>query len=275
MQASASVGRKSVACPRGARAHDTLPATCTAGVTVVHPDPRFDGFGHVHGSVAHRLPCAAARLCPDLRATPFADLVVSGVLGEGRRCIVFAAVHRDRQVVLKLYHSLAVAKHAQRTGGSLARYEYERNVALRGVPHLAPHVAEPITFFAFARCEVFVQEHVWGQPIDAFLRTSPATLCAFVLGEVRLILERAHEADLFDLDLHSKNILVRRSAFGVAQPVLFDFNKVPYHLQPPNPLATLLLKLGMLTPASRDDRHLRRLRRLADPLHVIPERRIP
>lgn len=216
-----------------------------------------------------RLSSSASRLFAqppwsDLRTTPFTDIQVSGVVGAGRRCIAFAAAYGGRQVVLKVYRPQAVAKHARRLGCSLARYEYERNVALRGVAKLAPHIPDPIACFSSSRCELFIQERVLGQPLDAFLRTCSATARAFVLGEIRLIVERAHEAGIFDLDLHPRNVLVRRSARGTVQPVLFDFNKTPYHVQPPNPLATLLLKLGCITPASRDLRYLRRLSQLEE-----------
>lgn len=233
-------------------------------MSAVDSVPHFDRLGDVAGDVSHGLPCQALMLWPDLRTTPLGEVVVSRVLGEGRRCAVFAGIHRGSQVVLKIYHSRAIEKHARRMGGSLAGYEYARNVALRGVSHLAVNVAAPIGFVSSPRCELFVQEYVSGEPIDVFLRTCSATKRAFVLGELRLILECAHEVGLFDLDLHARNVLVRRSALGIGQPVLFDFNKTPYHIRPPNPLVALLLKFRVLTPASRDHRCLRRLHRLKD-----------
>jgi hypothetical protein len=233
-------------------------------MSVVDSVPHFDRLGNAVGDVTPGLPCQALMLWPDLRTTPMGEVVVSRVLGEGRRCAVFVGIHRGRQVVLKIYHARAVAKHARRMGGSLAGYEYARNVALRSVSHLAAHVAAPIGFVSSPCCELFVQEYVSGESIDIFLRTCSATKRAFVLGELRLIVEYAHESGVFDLDLRACNVLVRRSALEIAQPVLFDFNKTPYHVRPPNPLVALLLKLRVLTPGSRDHRCLRRLHRLED-----------
>jgi hypothetical protein len=235
-------------------------------MTAAYALKRMDRPAPAAGPIAQQLRCDVLPPLPVLRATPFSDIAVSGTLGEGRRCAVFAAVCRGRQVVLKVYHSQAVAKHARRLGGSLARYEYEQNVALRGVAQLATHIADPIACFSSPCCELFVQERVFGEALEAYLRTCSATDRAYVLGECRSIVERAHSAGVFDLDLHPRNILVRQSAQGGAQPVLFDFNKTPYHVRPPNPFVAMLLKLGLLTPAFRDYRLLRRLHRLCDAL---------
>lgn len=229
-------------------------------MSAVHAADRINQLSNSAGRLRAQPPSC------DLRTTPFTDIHVSGVVGAGRRCIAFAAAYGSRQVVLKIYHQQAVAKHVRREGYSLARYEYERNVALRDVAELTPHIADPIACFSSPCCELFIQERVLGEPLDVFLRTCSATARAFALGELRLIVERAHEAGIFDLDLHPRNVLVRRGARGLVQPVLFDFNKMPYHVQPPNPLAALLLKLRCITPASRDLRYLRHLSRLEDAL---------
>lgn len=113
---------------------------------------------------------AAARLCLDLRGTPFADVAVSGIVGEGRRCVAFAARSCGRDLVLKAYHPRAAARHARRCGISIARYEFERNAAFHRVPRLAAHVAAPIGFLSSPGAELFLQERVFGVSLKSFLR---------------------------------------------------------------------------------------------------------
>ena len=199
---------------------------------------------------------------PTLAGTRFADVALDEVVGVGRRCIAFSARRHDQALVLKSYHQWAVARHADRAGGSLARYECERNEALRRVAGLAKYVAAPVGYWSSPREEFFVQQRVCGETLGSFLRGCSARNRERLLSELRTILDCAHGVGLYDLDLHSGNVLVQRRADGSGRPILFDFNKVPYHQQPPNRLYGWLVTLGLIGPRSRDQRLWRRLARL-------------
>jgi len=188
----------------------------------------------------------------------FSDVVISDFIGRGRRCVAFAARIGDRDLVAKVYHRRAIARHQYQYGGSLAKYEYERNKVFHGVPEFTACSVAPIGFLSSQRVEVFLQERVFGEKLRSFLRACSDESCDKLLAELRSVLERANRAGLFDLDLHPSNIIVRQSGDGTARPVLFDFNKVPYHVRPPNPLFECLVNLGMAGSRSRDHRHLKR-----------------
>ena len=199
---------------------------------------------------------------PALASTQFADVELGEVVGVGRRCVAFSARRHDQALVLKSYHPQAVDRHADRAGGSIARYECERNAALHRIPGLTTYIAAPIGYWSSPREEFFVQQRVCGETLASFLRGCSARYRERLLSELRNILERAHDAGLYDLDLHPGNLLVQRRADGSGRPILFDFNKVPYHQQPPNRLYGWLVALGLIGPCSRDERLWRRLARL-------------
>jgi len=78
-----------------------------------------------------------------------------------------------------------------------------------------------------------------------------------LLDHVRRIVDLAHEAALYDVDLHARNIMVV-SEDGEPIPKLFDFNYIPFHVLPRNPFVAFLLKTGLLDRRSRDLRKLRK-----------------
>jgi hypothetical protein len=199
---------------------------------------------------------------PALAGTRFADVELGEIVGLGRRCVAFAARRHDQALVLKSYHPQAVARHADRTGGSIARYECERNEALHRIAGLAPYVAAPVGYWSSPREEFFLQQRVCGEMLAAFLRGCSARSRERLLSELRSILDRAHGVGLYDLDLHPGNVRVQRRADGSGCPILFDFNKVPYHEQPPNRLCGWLVAMGLIGPRARDRRLWRRLARL-------------
>lgn len=199
----------------------------------------------------------------DLSGTPFDNLTLFDTIGEGSRCVAFAA-DRDRRenLVLKVYRPAAIAKHALLYDASIARYEYGRNVALYRVTELRPFIAAPIAFYSMPPVELFLQERVAGESVTSYLRTSSARSCLAILADLRRILRRAHSVGVFNLDLQPCNIIVKLSSDGIARPMLFDFNKMPYHVRPPNAAVSLLLRAGVFGPQSRDYRYWKRLCRL-------------
>lgn len=210
----------------------------------------------------------------DLSATAFAQVAVSNLVGVGCRCRAFAARGYDQDLILKAYHARSVAKHAQYSGGSLARYEHERNSALRSIPALAGFIAAPLGFVSEPRLELFLQERVFGEPLPAFMRTCSSAAHERLLDDLRMVIEHAHRAGIFDLDLQPSNIIVQRNVDGSARPVLFDFNKIPYHVRPPNPVAGWLMRLGLIDRHSRDYRYWRRLGGLGAKAAPDPRRKI-
>ncbi|MGH8131543.1 MAG: hypothetical protein ACRES3_11880 [Steroidobacteraceae bacterium] len=191
----------------------------------------------------------------------FADVVISDVIGRGRRCVAFSARKGNRDLVVKLYHPRAIARHARQCGGSLAQFEFERNKVFHHVPEFTALSAAPIGFVSASRAELFLQERVFGEPLRSFLRTSSAACRDRLIAELRTVLEHANQAGLFDLDLHPSNIIVKRSRDGTARPMLFDFNKVPYHVRPPKGLSGWCVSLGLIGRRSQDHRHLKRFGR--------------
>ena len=68
----------------------------------------------------------------------------------------------------------------------------------------------------------------------------------------------SHAAGLYDVDLHSLNIMVTHHGAGRPLAKLFDFNLIPFYVHPPNPFVWLLVKTGRIGMRSRDLRKLRR-----------------
>jgi hypothetical protein len=197
----------------------------------------------------------------DLSSTVFTDLMWLGRIGSGCRCVVFEGRRRNERIVIKVYRQAAIEKHLRRIGGSIAQYEYARNVACYSIPHLKHFVAKPVGVIALPGAEVFLQEHVHGEDLESYCEAATPAARRAVLATIEMIVARAHDAGLFDLDLQPNNIIVTQGLQGEPHPVLFDFNKVPYHLQPPNALAAASVRFGLSGPQSRDLRYLRRLKR--------------
>jgi hypothetical protein len=74
---------------------------------------------------------------------------------------------------------------------------------------------------------------------------------------LREILRLSHEAELYDVDLHSMNVFVSEEPNGELVPKLFDFNLIPFTVRPQNPFVGWLLSAGLISRESRDHRRLR------------------
>lgn len=193
----------------------------------------------------------------------FADVAVSDVIGQGRRCVAFSAREGGRELVVKHYHRRAIARHARHCGGSIAQYEYERNLVFHRAPEFAAFSAAPLGFLSSPRAELFLQERVFGEPLRAFLRECAAACRDRLIAELQSVLVRANQAGLFDLDLHPSNIIVKQMRDGSVRPMLFDFNKVPYHVRPPKGLSGWCAHLGLIGRSAHDHHHLKRFSRSA------------
>lgn len=186
-------------------------------------------------------------------------------LGAGRRCVAWLAWWGTRLVVVKRFAGAAVAKHSARHGTPLALFEYRRNRALHGIAPLARHVAEPLAWVATDAHQLLLQAYVDGEPLDRFAPAASREERGRICDDLARVVAGAHAAGVFDLDLHPRNVLVRRSRDGTPSAVLFDFNKIPYHEWPPNALARWLVGRRWIRPESRDRRRLDALTRRLRP----------
>ncbi len=178
-------------------------------------------------------------------------------LGEGGRSTVYRGRREDRDLAVKIYKEKALAKHHRKLGQNLAQYEYERNIAFFMTPGLARYVAEPIEYIVDGDRAALVQELLVG-PLYFFYRQQEGDAAAARLRpHLERIVECAHAEGLYDLDIHSLNVLVVEEGDGSRVPKLFDFNLIPFYLHPPNPFVAALLKVGLLHPRHRDRRLLR------------------
>jgi hypothetical protein len=184
------------------------------------------------------------------------ELVLEGVLGEGRRCVVHAAEWRGRPVALRLHRSAAVHRHAERHATSLARFEHDRNVALHDVPGLRDHVAQPLGYIDEPGVSALIQERLEGVLYRSYWQDRRGLVDERLEGDVGRIVALAHAAGIYDLDLHAQNVMVVDR--GRPTAVLFDFNMIPWQERAPNPLVGLLLRARLLDPGLRDRRRLRR-----------------
>ena len=197
-----------------------------------------------------------SRRIPEPGLTTLENLDLFERLGEGGRSTVFRGRREGRDVAIKVYKDLALAKHSRKMGGNLAEYEFERNRSFYQAPGLAPYVAEPIDCLVTDEYSAIVQELLVGDLYYFYREKRGAEAVVGLRTHLEYIIELAHAADLFDLDMHSLNVMVVEED-GTVIPKLFDFNLIPFYVRPPNPLVGLLLTLGLLNPRSRDLRLLR------------------
>jgi hypothetical protein len=205
-----------------------------------------------------------------LDLTAIGDVCLTGRLGEGVTCVVWRGEWRGREVTVKLYKAGAVEQHSRRHPQELAEFEYRRNRAFYDAPGLARYVVRPLAYLATGPVSVLVQERLDGVLYHRYYQDHDGEIPESLRNHVRRIVELAHHAGLYDVDLHARNVMIVTED-GEPIPKLFDFNTIPFHLRPRNPFVALLLKTGLLSPRSRDLRKLRRFddfRRLdRNPVH--------
>jgi serine/threonine protein kinase len=178
-------------------------------------------------------------------------------LGEGGRSTVYLGRWRGADVAVKVYKPSAVARHARKHPVPLARFEFERNRAFHEAPGLAAYVARPLAHVVEPGISVTLQERLEGE-LYYFHYTRLQGRVDPELGvHLARIVELAHAADLYDVDLHAMNVMVVEGPAGKPWPKLFDFNLIPFHERPPNPLVGFLLRTGLMSVRARDLRKLR------------------
>lgn len=191
--------------------------------------------------------------------TSIGDVRITGKLGEGVSCVVYRGERDGREVTLKLYKSGAVEAHARHHDQELAEFEYRRNIAFFEAPGLARYVARPLGYLATSGVSVMIQERLDGVLYHDYLRSHDGDAPESLRNHIRRIVELAHAAGLYDVDLHARNVMVVESEDGEVVPKLFDFNSIPFYVRPRNPLVALLLKTGLVGERWRDHRKLKSL----------------
>ncbi len=191
-----------------------------------------------------------------LELSAIGDARITGKLGEGVSCVVYKAEWDGREVALKLYKAGSIERHARLHDQELARFEYERNLAFYEAPGMARYVARPYAYLSTAGISALIQEKLDGRLY--YHRYQAGELTEAVFEHVRKIVELSHAAGLYDIDLHSGNMMVVESDDGELMPKLFDFNFIPFYIHPPNPGVAILLKLGLIDRRFRDLRKLKR-----------------
>lgn len=184
------------------------------------------------------------------------------LLAAGRRCkVTRLSGAGSPDLVVKQFTPVSVVRHARHHPVPLARFEFQRSGELRSSPDLAYCVARPIAWSTVDGRHLFVQERARGVLLRDFATTASAEERLAVVLELERIVRRAHAAGFFDLDLHTRNVMVRRDSNRELRLTLFDFSRIPYHERPPNRLAAWLVRAGLISPPDRDHRLMRRLRR--------------
>jgi len=191
-----------------------------------------------------------------------AGVELGPLAGRGQRSITFRARHAGREVAMKVYRRKFVEKYRLKYRLNIARYEHERNRAFHAVDALRPYAAEPLGLFddEVASSLCVLQEFVDGILLKELVAREgcvpPETLEAG-----RRIVAAASAAGLYDLDIGTRNIMVRPSEAGW-MPVVYDFNLVPQYLYPPNPFLALAYWSGLRRKSHRDHRAVRNWARL-------------
>jgi hypothetical protein len=196
-----------------------------------------------------------------LRVPPAVEL--GPLAGRGKRSITFRATWRGEHVALKVYRRKFIDKYRRRYALNIARYEYERNVAFHALETLRPYAARPFGVFddeaASSLC--FLQEFVNGISLKE-LAAREGGVPPETLDAGRRIVAAASAAGLYDLDISTRNIMVRNTEAGW-MPVVYDFNLVPQYLYPPNPFVALAYWSGLRRKSHRDHRAIRNWARLS------------
>ena len=190
-----------------------------------------------------------------LQDTPYAGLEVTEKLGEGKRSIVYRARWQGRDVGVKVYKPAAIARHARKHELPLAEFEHRRNKAFFEARGLSRYIAEPLGFIVEPGFQMSLQECLDGEVYYFAQRDHADFISPRFMDDLAELVSLSHQAKLYDIDLHSMNVMVDRKA---GTPKLFDFNQIPFTERPQNPFVGLALKLGLLGRESRDLRKLAR-----------------
>lgn len=194
-----------------------------------------------------------ARVASRLAGTAFAGIEIGEKIGEGKRSVVYRVRWRDLEASLKVYKPAEILRHARKHPLPLAEFEHRRNQSFHRAPGMSKYVAEPLGYLVEPDLQMTLQEYLDGEIYYFARRDNAGFISPRFKEELAELVRLSHAAQLYDIDLHAMNVMVDRRTGG---PKLFDFNQIPFHERPQNPLVALALKLGLLGRESRDLRKL-------------------
>ncbi len=185
-------------------------------------------------------------------------------LGAGRRSEVYLAEYLGKKVALKVYCPAYIQKYQSKYKVNIGEFEYSRNRIAYQTPGLKQYVARP---YELLRPEqgyelAFIQEYIDGVWLEDLMRQYRG-LPDEVIQAGYNIVKYAAKVGLYDLDIPPGNIRLVRENNQLWVPKLYDFNLMPQHLSPPNPIMALGFKLGLRSKNHRDYRCLKHWKYLA------------
>src|SRR5689334_4059186 len=85
-------------------------------------------------------------------------------LGEGQRCVVYAASYHGEQVAVKAYRASMMAKSRRHYGVTRSAFEFRRNSEVYGIEAIRRYIARPIALYGEddGYSHAFVQQRVEG-----------------------------------------------------------------------------------------------------------------
>jgi tRNA A-37 threonylcarbamoyl transferase component Bud32 len=186
-----------------------------------------------------------------------AEVQIGKLLGEGQRCVVYAATYRGEPVAVKAYRASMMEKCRRRYGVTRSAFEYRRNTEAYRIDAIRRFIARPIAVFGEGDgySHAFVQQRVEGIRLRALV-DQLGSVPPETLASLRTVVREAHRVGLYDLDLCANNIRVQKTLEGW-QPILFDFNMLPAYLFARSPMTKFFYKFGLRKPWGRDLRHLK------------------
>ncbi|MBT8062020.1 MAG: hypothetical protein HKO64_04710 [Xanthomonadales bacterium] len=184
------------------------------------------------------------------------------VVGSGSCSIVFKASFRSETVAMKAYRPEAIDRYRKKYDVNIGVYEMSRNREFRKVQELLPYTAKPLSVMGHdgKHSLIFLQEFIKGRPLIEVAEQNDG-VPESVLEAGETIVRMAEMNDLHDLGLDPHDVLLRQLR-GVWQPVLHDFNGMPQHLYPPNPIIKMAFKTGARKKSHRDYRAIEQWRKL-------------
>jgi serine/threonine protein kinase len=185
------------------------------------------------------------------------NIEVVEYIGSGGRAHVYSAMIDSVNVVVKAYHDEVVKKYRDKYKVDIAEYEYSRNQALYSLSEIQEHIAKPFSVFPaygqFTHC--IVQQRVYGESLEKLIKRL-GYLPDEILEAGKKIVHIAEMNKIHDLDISVGNVMITKIK-DKWMPTLYDFNIMPQHMFPPNPIVGLGYKLGIRRKSFRDYRSLR------------------
>lgn len=197
------------------------------------------------------------------------EIQVLGFLGRGRRSFSYKGKYNNKSVVIKIYRKEFIEKYSDKCNIDIAEFEFERNSVLYNIEAIQKYIAAPLKVFPqdCGYTHSFVQEYVEGVTLKNLI-SRLGYLPDEVLNIGYEIVQAAESVNIHDLDISVGNILVNDQD-GIWTPKLYDFNLLPQHMNPPNPLMAIGFMLGLRKKSHRDYRSLKNWERRGKQKHRL------